>query len=430
MNEQDQHSAGTASRDLEAEMATFLGEWTRSIAEKDSEAAAALRTTDYRCKMPDGQVWTLADELGAIGSPAYAVEPRVTRIEGVTGGGNAAGLRFEMRLSDSLATGGVNELFRCKIALVREGRDWKARSMAISSLFDAKAMGRPDRSAKALLRRIAARLRRTVKQWRPDGAGSFQTLAYIPYRPGDDYILPRSAPPPDADDEATLPVPPTELWLGYNYPAHGALHVRTMLDIVEAGGFGFADGDRVLDLGCGAGRMIRHLAPLADRCEIWGADISAEHIYWCQRNLSPPFHFLVNTKMPHLPFADGSFQFVYCGSLFTHIDDMARAWLLELRRILGERGCAYVTIHDEHTVRLFDEYETPSAIVRHMRTSPTFVAAKAASDMFTIGRDEQSQVFYTVEWFTRLLTPMFEIVSVNPEAYFYQTALLIRPRLR
>jgi ubiquinone/menaquinone biosynthesis C-methylase UbiE len=429
VNGQDPPSASTAARDLDTDMAAFLGEWMRSIAAKDSEAAAALRTADYCYQIPGGQTRTLADDLGAIASPDYAVEPRVTRIDAVTGGGSNARVCFEMGLRDRRATDGVDTLFRCDMALVREGAGWKARSMAISSPFDAAAAtGRPDRSAKTLLRRIADRLRRTAKQWRPSGAGSFQTLAYMPYLPGKDYSLPRSAPPTGVGDEAPLPVPPPELWLGYYYPAHGSLHVRTMLDIVEAGGFGFADGDRVLDLGCGAGRMIRHLAPLAERCEIWGADISAEHIYWCQRNLSPPFHFLVNTKVPHLPFADGSFQFVYCGSLFTHIDDMARAWLLELRRILGEQGCAYVTIHDEHTVRLFDQYEAPPAIVRQMRTSPTFVAAKAGSDMFTIGRDEQSQVFYTIEWFTRLLAPMFEIVSVTPEAYFYQTAILIRPR--
>lgn len=174
--------------------------------------------------------------------------------------------------------------------------------------------------------------------------------------------------------------------------------------------------------------MIRHLAPLARGCEIWGTDISAAHILWCQRNLSPPFHFFTNTRVPHLPFADASFALIYCGSVFTHIDDMARAWLLELRRLLRDDGYAYVTIHDEETIRLFESYASPPSIVRHIMSAPLWTSAKQGSDMFTIGRDARSQVFYARDWFERMVAPMFEVAAVLPQAYFYQTALVLRPR--
>jgi ubiquinone/menaquinone biosynthesis C-methylase UbiE len=219
-----------------------------------------------------------------------------------------------------------------------------------------------------------------------------------------------------------------ELWLGYDYLAQGAEHVRRMLAIAAASGYVPADGDQILDLGCGAGRMIRHLAPLAGRCEIWGSDISAPHIFWCTRHLSPPFRFLTNTKTPHLPFADGSFRFIYCGSLFTHIDDLADAWLLELRRLLAPDGRLYVTIHDEHTVALFDAWQDPPPLPRAIREAPAYAEAKAGFDMFTVGRDNHSQVFYTRDYFERMASAGFEILSVTPEAYFYQTAVLMAPR--
>ena len=267
-------------------------------------------------------------------------------------------------------------------------------------------------------------LRRKANALRRAPAPTFQEIAYIPYKPRKDYLLPPSSRDPSS---AELPIPPRDLWLGYNYPAHGKAHVRAMMEIVEASGFSPGAGDRILDLGCGAGRMIRHLQHLAEKCEIWGTDISAEHIFWCKQNLSPPFRFATTTKVPHLPFEDRSFAFIYCGSLFTHIDDLADAWLLELHRILKPEGRLYVTVHDKHTMRLFeDSIHSKAAIVREIRSSPTFQSARDLFGMFTVGRDDQSQVFYDDDYLARMFGQAFEILSVTQEAYFYQTAYLLK----
>ena len=404
------------------EAAAFLDAWTASILGRDLAAARALRTADYRCTTPDGTILSAADELAALAAPAATVESLRTRLREVRATPDGASLEFDMAFRGDWGGGPTQESYRADLALVRHDGRWQAASLALHDLYaDAQ---RRRRAPGAVLRRLANRLRRALPDGRP---ARFQDMAYEPFRPGQDYHLPRSAPNQPVHEEAALPIPPSELWLGYNYPAHGRLHVETMLDTVAAAGLAFAPGDRLLDLGCGAGRMIRHLTPLAQTCEIWGADISAEHILWCQRNLSPPFHFLTSTKVPHLPFRDASFRFIYGGSLFTHIDDMARAWLLELRRLLRDDGFAYLTIHDEQTVRLFEAYQRPPAIVRQIMSAPSWAKARSDSDMFTIGRDAQSQVFYARDWFERMLAPMFEIVTVRPEAYFYQTALLIRP---
>ena len=90
-----------------------------------------------------------------------------------------------------------------------------------------------------------------------------------------------------------------------------------MLAAIAAAAPGFKPRDKpILDLGCGGGRMIRHLAPYAELTEVWGLDVSAPHINWLKTHLSPPFGFAVNTTLPHLPFADGFFGLIYCGSRF------------------------------------------------------------------------------------------------------------------
>jgi SAM-dependent methyltransferase len=423
-----ERSDTAADGTLAAEMRAFLAEWARSNIAKDVTAASALRTEEYRASYPGNRVLLKADELAHIASDAVRLVSLRTELLNAAGAGGAAQIRFDMIMHARQRDGGeVRGMFRCEMGLVRAGGAWQARRLEARRVFDLQAAASAP-EPRGLLRRIAGRLGRLASRALPGRDANFQELAYQPYRPGEDYLLPPRTPPPLVLNEADLPVPPPELWLGYDYLAHGAEHVRTMLAIAAASGFEARDGDRILDLGCGAGRMIRHLAPLAERCEIWGADISAEHIFWAKRHLSPPFHFLTNTKTPYLPFADGSFRFIYCGSLFTHIDDLADSWLLELRRLLAPGGRLYVTIHDEHTIALFDAWADPPPLVRMIRHAAVYAQAKHGFDSFTVGRDNHSQVFYARAALERMAGSAFEILSATEEAYFYQTAMLLAPR--
>ena len=200
---------------------------------------------------------------------------------------------------------------------------------------------------------------RAAKEWARARVEAFvgirspDILKYLAYEPDAAAFMIPSTPtvPHDAPRHRGLPVPPRALFAGYaqtpeDYTALGEVHVSTMLDLLAQSGMTLQRGDRVLDHGCAAGRMIRCLNELANDCEIWGIDISAPSIYWCKQYLTPPFHFATTTTIPHLPFEDRYFTLVCHGSVFTHIDDLADAWLLELRRVLAPGGRIYLTIHD------------------------------------------------------------------------------------
>src|SRR5262249_5786559 len=157
------------------------------------------------------------------------------------------------------------------------------------------------------------------------------------------YCIPKQPDKSRLDPSSPLPVPPEELWAGYGptleaYLQSGNEHVRSMREILERSGMPVASAQRVLDFGCAAGRMLRWLHDEASVCEIWGTDIRSSHMIWCKQCLSPPFHFATTTINPHLPFEDRYFGLIYAGSVFTHIDDLADAWLLELRRVLRPGG--------------------------------------------------------------------------------------------
>jgi ubiquinone/menaquinone biosynthesis C-methylase UbiE len=388
-----------------------LEAWRVATLAKDVAAARRLRDEAYRLVLPSGGALTREQELAQFQSPEQQVTS-IRIVEVRRGKGTAMAV-----LEGSVQAGAeAPHPFRWHVEFARRNDVWIAtQSRVLDGSHGTPVPSSPRQTVTGWARKLLAQIRQP----------SFQRIAFLPYKPDEDFALPRTISPRLADSE--LPIPPPHLWLGYNYPIHGQTHVATMLRIVEASNFQLEAGDRILDFGCGAGRMIRNLHHLSAACEIWGVDLSSEHILWCRRNLSPPFKFATTTKVPHLPFADGSFRFIYCGSVFTHIDDLADAWLLELRRVLRPDGRLYVTIHDNHTVELIERARESEHFLGWVRSRPVYKAFKNNFDVISFGRDDRSQVFYDREYFCRMAQQTFDVLSVTPEAFFYQTAILLKP---
>jgi len=108
------------------------------------------------------------------------------------------------------------------------------------------------------------------------------------------------------------------------------------------------DFSAILDFGCGAGRVLRHVeARVAPGSELSGADIDARAISWL-RATYPDRRFAVNGASPPLPFPDHAFDLVFAISVFTHLDEEDQmSWLEELRRILRPDGQAALSVHGQ-----------------------------------------------------------------------------------
>ena len=399
---------------LDQELQKTIDSWSEAIMRKDALLAATLRDHSYRLVLPNGDSLNRDQEIASLSSLEH--RPTSVRIDDVRWK-NDDRVTVVYQYSIESARSGSRDRADYISAVDFERRDdhWRA---VLSRVSLPPAPPRTPNGRESPTRWLRRQLSAITKP-------SFDELAYAPYSPGQDFSLPRTSVNTTTVD-GELPIPPRHLWAGYNYPAHGKDHVDAMLGIAAASGFTMRPGDRVLDFGCAAGRMIRHLQPLASTCEIWGTDISAEHILWCKRNLSPPFRFATTTKVPHLPFEDQSFRFIYCGSVFTHIDDLADAWLLELHRILAPDGRLYVTIHDNRSIEILEESSSSVQWFRSIQTRRVFRESKGSFDVMSIGRGAGSQVFYDRDYFSRMARSAFEVSSITPEAYFYQTAFLLK----
>jgi SAM-dependent methyltransferase len=120
---------------------------------------------------------------------------------------------------------------------------------------------------------------------------------------------------------------------------------------------------RVLDVGCGIGRMAVPLTGyLAGSGDYHGFDIVKKGVEWCQANITPRypnFHFLhsdVRNKFYNpngayeassyrFPYDDGSFDFIFLTSVFTHMfpADMEN-YSSEITRVLRPGGTCFITM--------------------------------------------------------------------------------------
>jgi ubiquinone/menaquinone biosynthesis C-methylase UbiE len=229
-----------------------------------------------------------------------------------------------------------------------------------------------------------------------------------------------------------LPIPPREIWENTygsagEYLATGRQHVAILRALLSEHQGDLKPGDRVMEMGCATGRLLRWFKDEAERGEFWGVDINANYISWDQQHLSPPFHFAATTTLPHLPFADEYFDLIYAGSVFSHVSELVDAWFLELRRILKVGGRLYITVHDNHTIDLLRTTLQSDALASMVAAQQSKLASiKEGFGMFTIRRSPRgAQVFYDREYLYRKLNPFFTVLAAKPEAYGHQTGILL-----
>ena len=104
---------------------------------------------------------------------------------------------------------------------------------------------------------------------------------------------------------------------------------------------------KILDFGCGWGRMIRFYFKDI-KCEnIYGIDVDPMMIDICKNTLHYG-NYLVTTPAPPTEFQNDSFDIIYAYSVFSHLKyDIAEKWIEEFSRILKPGGILVATTQGE-----------------------------------------------------------------------------------
>jgi SAM-dependent methyltransferase len=108
-----------------------------------------------------------------------------------------------------------------------------------------------------------------------------------------------------------------------------------------------APGERVLDLGCGAGRFVAALRDAG--AEPVGVELAAAALERARRNV-PGADLRLVSENGTLPLGHGELDVVWCSEVLEHVPDTV-AFLMEARRVLRRGGRLLVTVPDHGVVR-------------------------------------------------------------------------------
>jgi len=174
----------------------------------------------------------------------------------------------------------------------------------------------------------------------------------------------RLRPPPLGSEP---PVPPAKLVArvgGGDFLFVGQHHVEQFVSIG-----GLKPSDRVLDVGCGCGRMAVPLTRFLKDGSYEGFDIDERAVRWCREEITtrfPAFRFrLVDLRNSayrpsgagdaasfRFPYDDRVFDFIFLTSVFTHLLRPAQArYLSECARVLTRGGTLFASfflLHDRN----------------------------------------------------------------------------------
>jgi len=176
-----------------------------------------------------------------------------------------------------------------------------------------------------------------------------------------------------------------------NYSNSGRRSAEVLLELM----FGHVErkGARILEWGCGPGRIVRQFARLGrgSEMEVFATDYNRTSIEWCKSAI-PGVTFAMNGLDPPLPFPDGFFDVIYSSSVFTHLPEEDHyAWLKENFRVVKGAGLViFTTQGDRMKYKLLPaearRYEAGELVVRMARVkgsraysafqSPAFVRDK------------------------------------------------------
>lgn len=209
-------------------------------------------------------------------------------------------------------------------------------------------LGPVPRIKKEVPAKLGTRTPSVISRWLPQRLKHQLRNAVNYSRDGADVLLGRSE---------SL-VPPRRLHFVGNgdFKAVGDEFLRYFIELG-----GLRPEHRVLDLGCGIGRMARPLTGYLTTGSYEGLDIVPSGIQWCQRSYAktyPNFHFQLadiqnlaynregrfQAAEYRFPFADEEFDFIFLTSVFTHmLTKEMEHYLSEIFRTLRPNGKCLVT---------------------------------------------------------------------------------------
>jgi SAM-dependent methyltransferase len=212
-----------------------------------------------------------------------------------------------------------------------------------------------------------------------------------------------------------------------NVAVNGYSHYRRMRGLAEQYGIELTRA-RVLDWGCGHGRVIRHFDEVGPDIELHGVDIDGENASWAGQHL-PRVRVLHGPLLPPLPYDTGAFDLVVGLSVMTHLtESVQRTWVHELERIIRPGGLALLSFSGDTDVAFSSCHLDRPYVEEYVRTG----RGRDLRNTVLVGKIGDPEYYKDVKTSPRavreLCSPHFEVLDVLECMFGYQDLAVLRRR--
>jgi len=184
---------------------------------------------------------------------------------------------------------------------------------------------------------------------------------------------------------------------------------------------------RILDYGCGYGRLLRLMMKYADKNKLHGCDPWDESIKICQEDGIDCNLKITNYLPQTLPYENGSLDLVYAFSVFTHTSLRATQSALDaIRPLLSHNGLLVITIRPIEYWNMDERYSSELDELRRQHQENGFAyrphKREAVDGDVTYG--DTSMTFE----FLKSITPRYEIAGYDRSLDDpFQTLIYLKP---
>ena len=201
---------------------------------------------------------------------------------------------------------------------------------------------------------------------------------------------------------------------------------KTMENVLQAKfGRGYSGFPRVLDWGCGSGRVTRYFARHPN-LRVTGIDIDPDNIGWCREQM-PFARFQTTPLHPPTGLPAASFDLLIGISIFTHLKEREHfLWLEELRRLAAPGAVLLMSIHGG--IAACFSHLAPNTL-RQWRKAGLFDSG--ACELPGVKLDEADyyrSTYHTPDYVRKHWSKYFKIVDILPDHIGVQQDLVVMRR--
>ena len=202
------------------------------------------------------------------------------------------------------------------------------------------------------------------------------------------------------------------------YRIVGESAIENIEAALTAGGFTWREVGAFLDLGCGYGRVLRHVVRQIGSSRVLASDIDSEALAFCREEFGVRT-IASNADLSGLDW--GQHDVIWSGSLLTHLEERNFVTLVsEFPAMLKSRGIVVFTTHGQYCLEHLERYDRKGEYVRRGREIRDAVAAHGMFYMRYPGSDSG----YGIAW----MTEDFVTRTVHEVSNGGLARILFRPR--